>query len=60
VWNTTGLLHDIFSLIGNSGSGTYVLGQIVTDNLTLGGTSGITMDLNPTAVFSILKASLLQ
>jgi hypothetical protein len=52
--------NDIFSLIGNSGSGTYVLGQIVTDNLTLGGTSGITMDLNPTAVFSILKASLLQ
>jgi hypothetical protein len=52
--------NDVFSLSGNSGSGTYVLGSIVTDNLTLGGTSGITMDLNPNATYNILKASLLQ
>lgn len=52
--------NDIFSLIGNSGSGTYVLGSIVTDNLTLGGTSGITMDLNPTKYYTTLKATLLQ
>jgi hypothetical protein len=52
--------NDIFSLSGNSGSGTYVLGDIVADNLTLGGTSGITMDLNPTKAYSILKATLLQ
>ena len=52
--------NDIFSLSGNSGSGTYVLGSIVTDNLTLGGTSGITMDLNPNRTFNILKASILQ
>jgi Flp pilus assembly protein TadG len=52
--------NDIFSLSGNSGSGTYVLGDIVVDNLTLGGTSGITMDLNPTKTFDMLKASLLQ
>ena len=52
--------NDIFKLQGNSGSGTYVLGSIVSDNLTLGGTSGITMDLNPTKYFSILKATLLQ
>jgi Flp pilus assembly protein TadG len=52
--------NDIFTLQGNSGSGTYVLGSIVTDNLTLEGTSGITMDLNPTKYFSILKATLLQ
>jgi hypothetical protein len=52
--------NDIFSLIGNSGSGTYVLGSIVTDNLTLGGTSGITMDLNPTKAYSIMKVSILQ
>lgn len=51
--------NDIFSLSGNSGSGTYVLGDIVVDNLTLGGTSGITMDLNPNVAFSILKATLL-
>jgi len=29
-----------------------IAGQIVVDKLTLGGTSGITMDLNPTGSFS--------
>ena len=52
--------NDILSLSGNSGSGTYVLGSIVADNLTLGGTSGITMDLNPSKTNSILKVSILQ
>jgi len=52
--------NDNLTLGGNSGSGTYVLGQIVADQISLGGTSGITMDLNPTAVYSTLKASLLQ
>ena len=52
--------NDIFSLSGNSGSGTYVLGSIVADNLTLGGTSGITMVLNPNVAYNTLKASLLQ
>ncbi len=52
--------QDILSLSGNSGAGTYVLGEIVADNLTLGGTSGINMDLNPTNAFSVLKASLYQ
>jgi putative Flp pilus-assembly TadE/G-like protein len=52
--------NDNFSLNGNSGSGTYVLGNIVTDNLILGGTSGITMDLNPNPAYNVLKASLLR
>lgn len=52
--------NDILSLSGNSGSGTYVLGSIVTDNLTLGGTSGITMDLNPNKAYSTMKVSILQ
>jgi Flp pilus assembly protein TadG len=52
--------NDIFTMQGNSGSNTYVLGQIVADNLALGGTSGITMDLNPNVAFSLLKASLFQ
>ena len=51
---------DIFKMEGNSGSGTYVLGDIVVDNLTLGGTSGITMDLNPAQSSGILKAALLR
>lgn len=52
--------NDILSLSGNSGSGTYVLGSIVADNLTLGGTSGITMDLNPNKAYNIMKVSILQ
>jgi len=52
--------HDMFKMTGNSGSGTYVLGEIVTDNLILGGTSGITMDLNPNSTYPILKATLIQ
>jgi Flp pilus assembly protein TadG len=52
--------NDKVTLGGNSGSGTYVLGQIVADQVKLTGTSGLTMDLNPSTVFSILKASLLQ
>lgn len=52
--------NDNVSLGGNSGSGTYILGQIVADKVTLGGTAGLTMDLNPTKVFFTLKASLFQ
>jgi len=51
---------DTFGLSGNSGSGTYVLGEIVTDILQLGGTSGINMNLNPNATYSVLKVELLQ
>jgi putative Flp pilus-assembly TadE/G-like protein len=52
--------NDIFTLQGGSGSTTYVLGDIIADNISLQGNSAITMDLNPTKAFSILKASLLQ
>lgn len=51
---------DIFTLQGGSGSSTYMLGDIVADNVILGGNSGITMDLNTTTAFSILKASIFQ
>jgi Flp pilus assembly protein TadG len=49
-----------FSLSGNSCSGTYVLGSIAVDNLTLGGSSCITMDLNPNAAYWMMKASLIR
>ena len=52
--------NDMFTLQGGSGSSTYVLGDIIADNITLSGNSSITMDLNPTKAFTILKASLLQ
>jgi hypothetical protein len=51
---------DTMTLSGNAGSGTYILGQIVADQIQMSGTPTITMDLNPTSVYSILKASLLQ
>lgn len=51
---------DVFSLGGSSGSGTYVLGDIVTDQLTLQGSSQILMQLNPHAAYNILKVQLLQ
>ena len=49
-----------FSLSGNSCSGTYVLGSIAVDDLTLGGSSCITMDLNPSAAYWMMKASLIH
>jgi len=51
---------DTMTLGGNAGSGTYILGQIVADEIQLQGTPIITMDLNPTTVYSILKASIFQ
>jgi len=48
------------SLSGNAASGTYVLGEIIVDQLTLGGTSAINMQLNPNATYNILKATLLR
>jgi hypothetical protein len=43
----------------NTGPGTYVLGNIIADNIEMYGTPGITMDLNPNAAYCMLKASLL-
>lgn len=51
---------DQFSLGGGSASNTFVVGDIVTDELSLGGNSQIEMDLNPNALYYVLKASLLQ
>jgi Putative Flp pilus-assembly TadE/G-like len=51
---------SVFTLQGNSGSASYVLGDIITDNLSMGGTPTINMALNPTAAYSTLKATLLR
>jgi putative Flp pilus-assembly TadE/G-like protein len=50
----------IFGLQGTSGSASYVLGQIVTDELAGGGTPNIYMVLNPSTAFTILKASIFE
>jgi hypothetical protein len=49
-----------FALQGNSGSASYILGQIITDTLNMGGTPTINMALNPNATLTTLKATLLQ
>lgn len=45
---------------GNSGAGNFVVGDIVADQLNMHGTPGIAFDLNPSALFYVFKASLLQ
>jgi hypothetical protein len=52
--------NAFLSLQGSPGSATYVLGNITTDELVMGGGGTIAMSLNPNAVYNILKASLLQ
>jgi hypothetical protein len=54
VWN------DQLTLGGNSGSSTYVLGDIIVDQLHVGGSGQIIMDLNPSAAYTTLKAALVQ
>ena len=49
-----------FQLQGNPGGQAYVLGNITSDELVLGGGGNISMALNPNAIYNILKASLLQ
>jgi Flp pilus assembly protein TadG len=56
----SGAFNDQLDLGGNSGASTYVLGDIIADQLTMHGTPGIIMDLNPSAAYTQLKASLLQ
>jgi hypothetical protein len=51
---------DILTLSGGSSSGTYVLGEIVTDQLSLTGSGTIKLALNPIATSEIAKAAMLQ
>jgi hypothetical protein len=52
--------RDTFQLGGGSGSQSYVLGEIIVDNLVLQGGGSIYMDLSPSTVNNIYKASLYQ
>jgi hypothetical protein len=51
---------DVVSLNGGSGSGTYVLGNIVADQIQLSGSAVIAMQLNSQASIQMLKASTFQ
>jgi hypothetical protein len=48
------------TLQGGSGSQGFTLGNIVTDEVALGGNPQINMILNPAATFSVLRPSLLM
>jgi len=52
--------RDTFQLGGGSGSQSYVLGEIIVDNLVLQGGGSIYMDLNPSTGNNIYKAALYQ
>ena len=55
-----GAYTDQLSLGGGSAGTTFVVGDIVTDQLNLHGNPAIEMDLNPNALYYVFKASLLQ
>jgi len=58
--SNTNAFNDVFNLQGNSASNTYILGQIIVDQLGLGGNTGLVMDLNSNTAYNILKASIFQ
>ncbi len=49
-----------FQLQGTPGSGTFLLGNITTDELIFGGNGSVAMQLDSARVFTILKATLIQ
>jgi len=56
----SGAYNDKLTMRGNSGSSTYVLGDIIVDQLDVGGSGTIVMDLNPSAAYTTLKAALVK
>jgi hypothetical protein len=56
----TSAFTDNLTLQGTTGSTSYIIGNLVSDQLRLQGTPQIFMDLNPNALYYVVKASLLQ
>jgi Putative Flp pilus-assembly TadE/G-like len=48
------------TLAGGSGGNSFTIGNVVADKVSLVGSSGVKMILNPTATFSVLRPELLQ
>ena len=57
---STSAYTDQLSIGGNSSGTSYILGDIVVDQLSLNGTPNLYMDLSPNALFFVFRASLLQ
>ncbi|HET9790958.1 MAG TPA: pilus assembly protein TadG-related protein [Candidatus Angelobacter sp.] len=60
VGTTCGSNTSCLTLQGGSGAQSYTLGNIVVDELALGGNPQINMILNPTASFQIVRPTLLE
>jgi hypothetical protein len=58
--STCGSSTSCLTLQGGSSSQSFTLGDIVVDELSMGGNPQINMILNPTATFQVLKPTLLQ
>jgi hypothetical protein len=56
----TSTVYQSLSLRGNSGNTTQIIGEIVVDVLSLGGTGGVSMFLDPTKKLPIPKMALVQ
>jgi hypothetical protein len=52
--------YQSLTLQGNSGGATKVQGEIIADKLALGGSSGITMNLISTPIFSVRQVALVK
>ena len=52
--------YQSLSLQGTSGSSTLVQGEIISDALSLGGTSGVTMNLNSLSCYSVREVALVR
>lgn len=52
--------NDTLQMQGNPGASSYILGEIIVDNLSLGGSASIYMDLSPSSALNVYKASLYQ
>ena len=52
--------NAFLQLQGTPGSGTFVLGNITTDELVEAGNGAVAMHLNPNAIYFILKATLVR
>lgn len=57
---TCGTNTSCLTLQGGSGAHSYALGNVVVDELSLGGNPEINMILNPAATFAVLRATLLE
>lgn len=51
---------DVLSLNGGTSAGTYVIGQIITDQVSLTGSGMIRLALNPQATTNMAKVAILQ